>query len=515
VLLESMRTSETVNVLNEVSMFVAERLGLSIDAFMAVLRSPQQGENQELVGTARPFAIVTAQILKNLGGDYAKFAEGLTASEFLYRKTIKSEPSYRKTMESDLIEQIIKNRQRIAEKIYQVHNQLEQLLSQIQIVQGDSNALLSLERHIRENLESFHRLYDRSLRTTLNIGVIGQMRQGKSTFLQRLSGLTDDEIPAGRSGAGTAVRSKIYHHEGATEATVIFHSEKSFLQEVILPYYNFLGFSNVPTNLGQFGTALLPMEPDTVMQKVLYRQLKYDYQQNLKFYRDTLSNSPRAIRIAQKDLIHFVAEQRNEQNNLTGFSHLGVKEVNIYCKFPNVSMNKLGLIDLPGIGDTPLENARLILETLGGEIDIVIFIKRPDPFRCQWEQGDFSLYDLGYQVMPDLADRAFMLLNHQRSAGDNYAGCKILQQKLGAMKFAGCVIADCSDTQQVSSVLACILDYYTDNPDKLDKSRIKYASDKIIPLFSHVETVTSSAAELSEEISSTIINLKKALTYLC
>jgi hypothetical protein len=77
VLLESVRTSETVNVLNEVSQFVAERLGLSIDAFMAVLRSPQQIEDQELVGTARPFAIVTAQVLRQLGSEYMPFAEEL------------------------------------------------------------------------------------------------------------------------------------------------------------------------------------------------------------------------------------------------------------------------------------------------------------------------------------------------------------------------------------------------------------------------------------------------------
>jgi RNA polymerase sigma factor (sigma-70 family) len=66
-----------VNVLNEVSMFVAERLGVSIDEFMAVLRSPQQVDDQELVGTTRPFALVAAQILRQLGSEYMAFAEEL------------------------------------------------------------------------------------------------------------------------------------------------------------------------------------------------------------------------------------------------------------------------------------------------------------------------------------------------------------------------------------------------------------------------------------------------------
>ena len=70
------------------------------------------------------------------------------------------------------------------------------------------------------------------------------MRQGKSTFLQSLSGLTDDEIPACKGGACTAVRSKIYHHDGETRATVTLHSEDSFLKEVIAPYYKDLNLSD-------------------------------------------------------------------------------------------------------------------------------------------------------------------------------------------------------------------------------------------------------------------------------
>jgi internalin A len=42
---------------------------------MAVLRNPQQIEDQELVSSVSPFAIVTAQILRNLGGEYTKFSE--------------------------------------------------------------------------------------------------------------------------------------------------------------------------------------------------------------------------------------------------------------------------------------------------------------------------------------------------------------------------------------------------------------------------------------------------------
>lgn len=76
VLLESVPTSDVVNVLGEVSAFVAERLGLTVDAFMGVLRNPTVADG-DVVSQSRPFAMVTAEILKKLGGEYAVFAQEL------------------------------------------------------------------------------------------------------------------------------------------------------------------------------------------------------------------------------------------------------------------------------------------------------------------------------------------------------------------------------------------------------------------------------------------------------
>jgi WD40 repeat protein/HEAT repeat protein len=68
VLLDSVPTTEVVNVMQEVSQFVAERLGLTLDAFMGVLRNPQEAGDLDVVSQSRPFALMTAQILRKLGG---------------------------------------------------------------------------------------------------------------------------------------------------------------------------------------------------------------------------------------------------------------------------------------------------------------------------------------------------------------------------------------------------------------------------------------------------------------
>ena len=66
------------------------------------------------------------------------------------------------------------------------------------------------EKHKRQNLREKinHSLYElekvknRIKRSTINIGVSGQARVGKSTLLQTISGLTDEQIPTGSGGAG-------------------------------------------------------------------------------------------------------------------------------------------------------------------------------------------------------------------------------------------------------------------------------------------------------------------------
>ncbi|TAF21465.1 MAG: hypothetical protein EAZ76_00440, partial [Nostocales cyanobacterium] len=51
-------------------------------------------------------------------------------------------------------------------------------------------------KRIDEELKVLDKLRLRFARKTLNIGVVGLARQGKSTLLQILSGLTDAEIPS-------------------------------------------------------------------------------------------------------------------------------------------------------------------------------------------------------------------------------------------------------------------------------------------------------------------------------
>ncbi|MEM1170242.1 MAG: hypothetical protein AAGJ08_14475 [Cyanobacteria bacterium P01_H01_bin.35] len=106
---------------------------------------------------------------------------------------------------------------------------------------------------IAQQRKVWENLWQRLNRDTINIGVVGLARQGKSTFLQNVAGLTDEEdegiIPSSDRLPCTTVQSNIYHHEGETFAKVYFHSESSFIEEIITPYYQELGFENIPKNI--------------------------------------------------------------------------------------------------------------------------------------------------------------------------------------------------------------------------------------------------------------------------
>jgi cyanophycinase len=71
-LVDSVPSSYVLNVVEEVSKFVAKKVGLSLEEFAAVLKNPEQISDSKVVEQVQPFAMVTAQILRRLGEEYAK-----------------------------------------------------------------------------------------------------------------------------------------------------------------------------------------------------------------------------------------------------------------------------------------------------------------------------------------------------------------------------------------------------------------------------------------------------------
>ncbi|BAY21533.1 hypothetical protein NIES2100_12880 [Calothrix sp. NIES-2100] len=76
---QAMRLAETENVLDVVSEYIAEKMGLSLKSFTALLLNLPDFSQEKQVNLL-PFAHVAVEVLRNLGGNYAEFAEDIATN---------------------------------------------------------------------------------------------------------------------------------------------------------------------------------------------------------------------------------------------------------------------------------------------------------------------------------------------------------------------------------------------------------------------------------------------------
>ena len=276
-------------------------------------------------------------------------------------------------------------------------------------------------------------------RETINIGVSGSARVGKSTLLQSIAGLDDNQVPTGEGLPVTAVRSRIFHTTSAPGATLRIHTYDSFRQEVLGPYSEILGLGEPPSTLEGFREYRYPESADDLAdwgpkrhtRNVQLGRLR-DIQASLWSYEDLLRGSARELRIALPDLRQYVAyptrEEEEETNGRPRRIYLAVREARIECLFPYTPVDKLGLIDLPGMGEVDPRADRRHVASLRDEVDVVLLIKRPVEGGAYWGDPDATLVDLLDEARGDLiADRRDFALIVINDDGESPARLKALQ----------------------------------------------------------------------------------------
>ncbi|MGL4497627.1 MAG: dynamin family protein, partial [Planktothrix sp.] len=343
----------------------------------------------------------------------------------------------------------------------------------------------SFQQNIMEHLASLGRLQGRFSRKTLNIGVIGRMGQGKSTLLQSLTGLNNEVIPALPGKACTAARSTIRHQQGnLTTAEIQFHDRDSFLQEIIIPYYQKLGLTPIPSSFEAFAHSALPSLPTGADQTDIniYNRLKDDYHSHAQQYQEYLGRGSLTLQ-DESQISKYVASQYNQGYQLINHECLAVKQVKIACPFPVEEIGAIALVDVPGLGDFKLGDESLVIEALAQEVDFILFIRKPSKDRANFEQNDTQLYALANKALNDLPSRSIFVLNADRT-GENQESCRSLKRdidlKAVQMPVLDCVIADCSSPEEANNkVLQTVLDNLRSNVTQLDR---KYAEQKIADL---------------------------------
>ena len=411
------------------------------------------------------------------------------------------------------ITKIIEKRRPLAEKIETVENNLKNLSDALVALEKQRDQLIDkvddpaiadklgkidysdLKRTIEIELNALASLKSRFSRNTLNIGVVGRARQGKSRLLQSLTGLSQSEIPDGSGQHCTGVRSNIYHKLEVTEpyAEVRFHNERSFLDEVIAPYYRQLELGRTPHTIQDFANNPLPKLPKELAEKsqaaAKYEHL-YKYYQQIESYRDALLESSPHRRISQNEIREYVAQDTMDGKR-DYFNYLAVREVDIVCCFPHVDIGQIALVDMPGLGDTGIGDEERMIKTLGQDIDFVLFVRMPKPTGDFWGKEDVELYEMASDALKELPIKewSFMVLNQLNDIYNNRNNCESLKNNIAEkhINVQRVIIANCADSDEAQEkILAQVLDYLGNSIEQLDNKYANACKERLANIYEEV-----------------------------
>jgi hypothetical protein len=371
------------------------------------------------------------------------------------------------------------------------------------IRQIDIDRLIEL---VGEQLRVWDAIYHRLDRDTINLGVIGLARQGKSTLLQKVSGLTDAEIPSNDRMPCTSVQSNICHHDGKTYAKIYFHSEESFLKQIIIPYYEELGFTNMPTTIDEFCRQPFPSNPinprHPAKAEAIYKHLRDDYHACADGYRQLLQPQKRYISI-QKDVIkEYVSQDYDINGRPRFFTHLAVEKVEIFSPFPELKVKKIGLVDMPGLGDTRLGDAQRMIAALSRDVDFILFVRRPNSSGDLWGNKDVDLYDEASQALRDslpLKHWSLMLLNYD---GNNELQCQDLQNTIESkgIHVRSCIKGNCKNPDEANKILGEVLQELVENMESLDRQYMSAAFSGLTELQRSIVLELQQAQQIVREL---------------
>ena len=307
--------------------------------------------------------------------------------------------------------------------------QLLTLLTELKQIETDQDALQRIEGAIDDLnrlLASFgtrektlDALRVRFSRDTVNIGVSGEARVGKSTTLQKFSGLTDTQIPTGKGLPVTAVRSEIFN-SADERAEVTFRDQKTFVTEYVQPLLEIVNkHLDTPLavdTLAGLRTAKFPetlgANVDSVSTDSLSRLL--DAQRSLSAYESLLTGSVKQVALGDlRSYVSYPTKEDLDAEKSTGTptnrSYIAVKSVKIFCPFPRLGGLKIGLVDLPGLGEIGESVADMHLHGLEDGVDQIFPIMRPTDAEGYAKQGIAKNIDHLRRIQPGIKRRGDLI----------------------------------------------------------------------------------------------------------
>lgn len=293
--------------------------------------------------------------------------------------------------EKDFWNSISENFSRFSDAVQAAENQNPSL-------RGFTTKTRAAAQTANDMLKKFSQLTDRFNRDDICIGIGGAARMGKSTFLQAVTGLGDDQIPTSDKFFTTAGRSLIVN---ATEAVAIadMHTERSFLEKVIAPMCREIGIQ-VPASLNELKSLKLP-QGDSQQEIDVINRLKDTIDNLSSISKELTGQKQRRINI--ENIRDFVAYP--DGGMIKAGKFMAVDKITIYAPFPGSEVKQLRVVDLPGLGEAGRNLAEVQTEGMQDVCDATLLMKRPMDANVAWTLNDTTALDAIKKASPLLEDQ--------------------------------------------------------------------------------------------------------------
>ena len=317
-------------------------------------------------------------------------------------------------------------------------------------------------------------------RDSINIGVAGKARQGKSQILQMLTGLGDKQIPTGDGGFCTASRS-IVRNGKAQSATVFFLTETKLLKDKVDPSYDpvgsspvALGLSPKPTSIAAFVASELPAVSDTASVEALenwkkVKALQKDLRTNPGLV-SKLGASPESVPL---DTVRKYLVKDNGEADYQVVDH-----VEIVTPFEMDLPMGMTVYDLPGLEDPTPGIRETMLKSVSEDADIVLLLRMPKNTGDDWDAADLRTMNMLKEVYPakevQPKDWIQLVINlDNRPASHNEANVKRMKDK--APSGFSPIVCDCGSKDAVREMIDANIDALVNQAGRIDDLRIRQA----------------------------------------
>lgn len=325
-------------------------------------------------------------------------------------------------------------------------------------------------------------------RSTINIGFGGKKGTGKSFLLQKLSGLTSNEVPSAKGLPVTAVSSKIFNSL-KSRAIITFYDERSFLQEIIVPYCEKLSIP-APDSIENFANMTINLKNEI---NTHYYERLIAFQKHIDEYKSYLTGKTEEIELNK--IRKFVAY--TDENSDDIFTYLAVKDATIYTVFPETNVRQLGLIDLPGLGELNPTVEKKHTTGFEDDVDLVMLIRRPSSERVDWDQSDFNALQVLQKNSPVENFSNFIVFVHNEGGCDDAMAEKSMQSMIASLPDNFTILRTKGQNTETLSqdVLDKVLSHLALKLPEMDKQTLDIIYQKSQNIWKDIATFSQNAHE--------------------